>query len=305
MHAHTIMFVSFSFYEVTRSGSSVSLKQPLWNLPSQGESFRGSTPDLSASRRPLERTSSLSKTRPASSYMAAPSASQPTPPAFKPISSPPTMTPPPPPPPSSLLHQELASNKPPPLPTGPPPPPPQITKPTWLPVQPHSIPMPTVPPPPPPPLVPPSSLSDRSSGFFYSLPPSPKLKDAKFCNFRDSPPPPPPPFPASFTPSLPASLPPPPPPPPPKAPAVSTYRPAVPLLPPSYPCTAPSRKPPAIPGSAGTRPEKVWNVCALIFLFLDKQILGNSVRLRSELVSWVVRCFYLYSISRIFVLKSL
>ncbi|KAB5531139.1 hypothetical protein PHYPO_G00137450 [Pangasianodon hypophthalmus] len=236
---------------VTRSGSAASLKQPLWNLPSQGESFRGSTPDLSPSHRPLERTSSLSKTRPVSSYTAPPSPSQPTPASFKPLSSPPTMTPPPPPP--SLLHQEHASNKPPPLSTCPPPPPPptQITKPTWLPVQSHSIPMPTMPPPPPPPLVPPSSLSDRLPGFFYPLPPSPKLVDAKFGNFRDIPPPPPPPFPASFTPSLPASVPPPPLPPPPKAPAVSTYRPAVPLLPPSYPCTAPCRKPPAVPGSAG------------------------------------------------------
>lgn len=228
---------------MTRSGSTASLKQPLWNLPSQGESFRGSTPDLSPSCRPLERSSSLSKRRPVSSYTAPPSPSQPTPPSFKPLSCPPTMTPPPPPP--SLLHQEHASNKPPPLSTcpPPPPPPPQITKPTWLPVQSHSIPMPTVPPPPPP-----SSLSDR----FYPLPPSPKPVDAKFGNFRDSPPP----FPAFFTPSLPASVPPPPLPPPPKAPAMSTYRPAVPLLPPSYPCTAPSRKPPAVPGSAGTNPIK-------------------------------------------------
>ncbi|KAF4077759.1 hypothetical protein AMELA_G00211570 [Ameiurus melas] len=226
---------------VTRSGSTASLKQPLWNLPSRGESFRGSTPDLSPSCRPLERTSSLSKRRPVSSYTAPPSPSQATPPSFKPLSCPPTMAPPPPP---SLLHQEHASSKPPPLSTcpPPPPPPPQITKPTWLPVQSHSIPMPTIPPPPPPPLVPPSSLSDR----FYPLPPSPQPVDAKFGNFRDSPP-----FPVFFTPSLPASVPPPPLPPPPKAPAMSTYHPAVPLLPPSYPCTAPSRKPPAVPGSAG------------------------------------------------------
>ncbi|XP_060799178.1 WAS/WASL-interacting protein family member 3 isoform X2 [Neoarius graeffei] len=243
--------------DMTRTGSAASLKQPLWNLPSRGESFRGSTPDLSPSYGSLKRTSSLSKTRPVSSYLAPPSPSQPTPLSFKPLSSPP-------PPPPSLVHQEHANNKPPPLSTGPPqqpppppplppPPPPQITKPAWLPVQSHSIPMPTVPPPPAPPLFPPSSsLSDRLHSFFHPLPPSPKLVDAKFGNFRDSPPPPPPPFPTSFTPSLPASLPPPPLPPPPKAPAVSTYRPAVPPLPPSYPCTAPSRKPPAVPGSTGT-----------------------------------------------------
>ncbi|KAK3511764.1 hypothetical protein QTP70_021791, partial [Hemibagrus guttatus] len=225
---------------VTRSGSAASLKQPLWNLPSQRQSFRGSTPDLSPSHRTLERTSSLSKTRPVSSYTAPPSPSQPTPPSFKPLSSPPTMAPPPPPLPPSL-HQEHASNKPLPLSTcPPPPPPPHITKPTWLPVQSHALPMPTVPPPPPPPLVPPSSLP----GFFHSLSPSAKPVDAKFGNIRDSPPPPPPP-------PFPASLPPPPLPPPPKAAAVPPYRPAVPLLPPSYPCTTPSRKPPAIPTSAG------------------------------------------------------
>lgn len=218
---------------MTRSGSATSLKQPLWNLPFQGESFRGSTPDLSPSQKPLKRTSSLSKTRPVSSYMAPASPSQYIPPSFKTPSSPHTITLPPPP---SLLHQEHASNKQLPLSTCPPSPPPQITKPTWLPVNSHSIPMPTVPPPPAPPLVPPSC------GFFYPLPPSPKLVDAKFGNFRDSPP---------LPPTVPASFPPPPLPPPPKAPAGSTYRPAVPLLPPSYPCTAPSRKPPAVPGSTG------------------------------------------------------
>ncbi|KAK2836746.1 hypothetical protein Q7C36_014615 [Tachysurus vachellii] len=227
-----------------QSGSAVSLKHPLWNLPSKGQSFRGSTPDLSPSYRNMERTTSLSKTRPVSSYTAPPSPSQPTPPTFKLLSSPPSMAPPPPPP--SHLHQEHTSNKPPSLSTcapPPPPPPSQITKPTWLPVQSHSFPMPTVPPPPPPPLVPPSSLPDRLPSFFYPLSPSPKPADAKFGNIRDSPPPPPPAFPAS--------LPPPPLPPPPKAPAVPLYRPAVPVLPPSYPCMAPSRKPPAIPASAG------------------------------------------------------
>lgn len=234
---------------MTRSGSAASLKQPLWNLPSQGESFRGSTPDLSPLRRTLERTSSLSRTRPVSSYTAPPSPSQLTPPSYKSLSSPPTMAPPPPP--LSLLYQEHASNKPSLLSTFPPPPPPpsfQITKPTWLPVQTHSIPMPTVPPPPPPPLAPPSSLSIRSPGFFYPLSPSPKPVDAKVGNIRDSPPPPPSPL---FV-----ALPPPPLPPPTKVPVVSPYRPAVPLLPPSYPCMAPSRKPPAIPASAGTNPLK-------------------------------------------------
>ncbi|XP_058233402.1 WAS/WASL-interacting protein family member 3 [Hemibagrus wyckioides] len=227
---------------VTRSGSAASLKQPLWNLPSQRQSFRGSTPDLSPSHRNLESTSSLSKTRPVSSYTAPPSPSQPTPPSFKPLSSPPSMAAPPPPPlPPSLHHEHASLNKPLPLSTcpPPPPPPPHITKPTWLPVQSHALPIPTVPPlqPPPPPSVPPSS----PPGVFHPL--SPKLVDVKFGNIRNSPPPPPPPFPAS--------LPPPPLPPPPKAAAVPPYRPAVPLLPPSYPCTAPSRKPPAIPTSAG------------------------------------------------------
>ncbi|XP_062867943.1 WAS/WASL-interacting protein family member 3 [Trichomycterus rosablanca] len=233
---------------VTRSGSTASLKQPVWNLPSQEENFRASTPNLSASHRTLERTSSLNKTRPVSSYTAPPSPSQLTPPNSKLLTSPPTLTPPPLPPPLHL-HPERASNKPPPLPTClPPPPPPHITKPTWLPVQSNSIPAPTSPPPPPPP---PSTLSsalpERSSGFFFLPPPSPILADTRFCNIRDSPPLPPPPLPAYFPPSLPSSLPPPPPPPP-KVPA---YRPAVPQLPPSYPCTAPCRRPPAVPRSAG------------------------------------------------------
>ncbi|TTO63375.1 WAS/WASL-interacting protein family member 3 [Bagarius yarrelli] len=238
-------------HPVTRSGSAASLKQPLWNLPSHGENFRRSTPDLSPSRR----TASVSKTRPVSSYTAPPSPSQPTPPSFKPLSSPPTIAPPPPPPPPppSPLHQEHASNKPPPVSTCPPSPPPpphsQIPKPTWLPVQSHYIPMPTGPPPPPPPLVPPSLLSDRSPGFFSG--------EVKFGNIKDNPPPLPPPFSSSL----------PPPPPPPKAPAV--FRPAVPPLPPSYPCTAPSRKPPAIPASAGTKlTEDKKNLIIVAFLFL-------------------------------------
>ncbi|XP_016136908.1 vegetative cell wall protein gp1-like, partial [Sinocyclocheilus grahami] len=150
---------------VSRSGSTASLKQPLWNPPSQEDGFRGSAPDLSPSHKPLERASSLSKTRPISSYTAPPSPSQTTHPSFKLSSTPPSSAPPPPP-------QERPSNRPPPLPTClPPPPPPQMAKPTWLLVQSHSIPMPTTPPPPLPPSVPPSSLPDRSSGVFYPPPP--------------------------------------------------------------------------------------------------------------------------------------
>ncbi|KAG9280069.1 WAS/WASL-interacting protein family member 3, partial [Astyanax mexicanus] len=246
---------------VSRSGSSASLKQPLWNVPSQGDSLRRSTPDLSPSHRALERTASLTKPRPASSYTAPPSPSQPAPPSLKPQSPASSTMPPPPPPPPLSLYPERSTCRPPPLPTSPPPPPPpQITKPTWLPVQSHYIPMPTTPPPPPPPSVPPSTRPpDRSPGFFYAPPLSPGVLDVRFGSFRDAqgqlgspPPPPPPPLPASFSPSLPSSLPPTPPPLPPKVPAVPppTYRPAVPPLPPSYPCTAPSRRPPAIPRTA-------------------------------------------------------
>uniref|UniRef100_A0A671M7C6 WAS/WASL-interacting protein family member 3-like n=1 Tax=Sinocyclocheilus anshuiensis TaxID=1608454 RepID=A0A671M7C6_9TELE len=211
---------------VSRSGSTASLKQPLWNPPSQGDGFRGSAPDLSPSHKPLERASTLSKTRPISSYTAPPSPSQTTHPSFKLSSTPPSSAPPPPPPPP----QERPSNRPPPLPTClPPPPPPQTAKPTWLPVQSHSIPMPTSPPPPLPPSVPAFSLPDRSPL---------------------GPPPPPPPLPAPFACSHPSSAPPPL---PQKAPPVPspTYRPSVPPLPPSYPCNAPSRRPPAVPRFAG------------------------------------------------------
>ncbi|XP_026145677.1 WAS/WASL-interacting protein family member 3 isoform X1 [Carassius auratus] len=274
---------------VSRSGSTASLKQPLWNPPSQGDGFRGSAPDLSPSHKPLERASSLSKTRPISSYTAPPSPSQTSHPCFKLSSTPPSSAPPPPPPP-----QERPSNRPPPLPTcPPPPPPPQTAKPTWLPVQSHSIPMPTTPlpplppsvpayslpdrssgvfyppPPPPPPSVPPSSLPDRSSGVFYPPPPPPPAPSS-FSNkssgvfppppspgpfeMKDSPlgppPPPPPPLPASFACSHPSSAPPPLPQKVPPMPS-PTYRPSVPPLPPSYPCTAPSRRPPAVPRFAG------------------------------------------------------
>ncbi|XP_050993268.1 WAS/WASL-interacting protein family member 3 [Labeo rohita] len=276
---------------VSRSGSTASLKQPLWNPPSQGDGFRGSAPDLSPSHRPLERASSLSKTRPISSYTAPPSPSQTTHPSFKLYSTPPSSAPPPPPPPP----QERPSNRPPPLPTSPPPPPPpQSAKPTWLPVQSYSIPMPTTPPPPLPPSVPPSLLPDRSSGVFYPPPPPPppsvppsSLPDRSSGVFYPPPPPPPPSSSVSnrssgvFFPPSPSLGPlelkdsplgPPPPPPPPlpasfacshptsappplpqKVPPVPspTYRPSVPPLPPSYPCTAPSRRPPAVPRFAG------------------------------------------------------
>uniref|UniRef100_A0A672SHX9 Formin-like protein 3 n=1 Tax=Sinocyclocheilus grahami TaxID=75366 RepID=A0A672SHX9_SINGR len=217
---------------VSRSGSTASLKQPLWNPPSQEDGFRGSAPDLSPSHKPLERASSLSKTRPISSYTAPPSPSQTTHPSFKLSSTPPSSAPPPPP-------QERPSNRPPPLPTClPPPPPPQMAKPTWLPVQSHSIPMPTSPPPPLPPSVP------ASSGVFFPPPPSPgplEMKDSSL----GPPPPPPPPLPASFACSHLSSAPPPLPQKVPPMPS-PTYRPSVPLLPPSYPCTAPSRRPPAV-----------------------------------------------------------
>lgn len=273
---------------VSRSGSTASLKQPLWNPPSQGDGFRGSAPDLSPSHRPLERTSSQSKARPVSSYTPPTSPSQTTHPTFKLSSTPPSSAPPPPPPP----HQERPINKPPPLPTcPPPPPPPQMAKPTWLPVQSHSIPMPTTPPPPlppsvppsslpdrssgvsypppppPPPSVPPSSLPDRLSGFFYPPPPPPLSSHSNRSSgvfyplppspgsfeMKDSPlgpPPPPPPLPASFACSHSSSAPPPL---PQKAPPLPspTYRPSVPPLPPSYPCNAPSRRPPAVPRFAG------------------------------------------------------
>ncbi|XP_042632484.1 WAS/WASL-interacting protein family member 3-like isoform X1 [Cyprinus carpio] len=253
---------------VSRSGSTASLKQPLWNPPSQGDGFRGSAPDLSPSHKPLERAFSLPKTQPISSYTAPPSPSQTTHPSFKLSSTPLSSAPPPPPPPP----QERPSNRPPPLPTCmPPPPPPQSAKPTWLPVQSHSIPMPMTPPPPLPPSVPPSSLPDRSSGVFYPPPPPPppsvppsSLPDRSSGVFfppppspgpleiKDSPlgpPPPPPPLPASFACSHPSSGPPPL---PQKVPPVPspTYKPSVPPLPPPS-SSAPSRRPPAVPRFAG------------------------------------------------------
>ncbi|TRY65740.1 hypothetical protein DNTS_005580 [Danionella cerebrum] len=273
---------------VSRSGSSASLKQPLWNPPSQGDGFRGSAPDLSPSHRSIERTASLSKARPASSYTAPPSPSQNTHPTFKLSSTPPSSAPPPPPPP----HQERPMNKPPPLPTcPPPPPPPHLAKPTWLPVQSHFIPMPTTPPPPLPPSIPQSSLPDRSSGVFYPPPPPPPpsvppscLPDKSsgvfypppppfpsshsssiynqlsgvFYSLPSSPglieikeiPPPPPPLPASFASSQPTSAPPTTPQKVPHVPS-QTFKTCVQSLPPSYPCSAPSRRPPAVPRFAG------------------------------------------------------
>uniref|UniRef100_A0A8C6T7X4 WAS/WASL interacting protein family member 3 n=1 Tax=Neogobius melanostomus TaxID=47308 RepID=A0A8C6T7X4_9GOBI len=147
---------------------------------------------------------------------------------------PPPLAPPPPPP---QAHR-------PPLPSGPPPPPPssvaQVTRPTWLPVQ------SSAPPPPPPPPPPPLSYvpGDRSSGVFYPPPPQSHSSELSRCSPL-GPPPPPPPLPASFTPTCPSSLPPP----PPKVPPVPS--PAMRSLPPSYPCHAPTRRPPAVPRPAG------------------------------------------------------
>ncbi|XP_051992433.1 WAS/WASL-interacting protein family member 3-like [Xyrauchen texanus] len=246
---------------VSRSGSTTSLKHPLWNPPSQGDRFRRSAPDLSPPHKPLDRTPSLSKARPVSSYTAPPSPSQTAHPTFK-LPSTPCSAPPPPPP-----H----SNKPPPLPSGPPPPPPPyMAKPSWLSVKSHSIPMPTTPPPPLPPSASASSLPDRSSCVFYPPPPPPtSLPDRSSGVFYPPPPPPHPSLPPSSLPNRSSGVffPPPPSPellqmndshlgpplPPPKVPAMPspTYRPSVPPLPPSYPCSAPSRRPPAVPRSAG------------------------------------------------------
>uniref|UniRef100_A0A3B3CGX9 WAS/WASL interacting protein family member 3 n=1 Tax=Oryzias melastigma TaxID=30732 RepID=A0A3B3CGX9_ORYME len=124
-----------------------------------------------------------------------------------------------------------------------------VTKPTWLPVHHcHSVSQPSTPPPPPPP--PPPVQGDRSSGCFYSPPASAYSEPSRFPILRDSPlgpppPPPAPPLPASFSPSCPSTLPPP----PPRAPSVPSL--SVRSLPPSYPCNAPTRRPPAVPRSAG------------------------------------------------------
>ncbi|XP_068432462.1 WAS/WASL-interacting protein family member 3 isoform X1 [Clinocottus analis] len=240
---------------VSRSSSSASLK-PLWNPPAPAPA------DTSGVSEPL-RTAELRGSvhcplAPSSSAPPSPSHSSKHPPSFPAPSPPPPppappSAPPPPLPPQAL--QDRPPNRPPPLPSCPPPPPPfQVTKPTWLPIQ-HSyhsiLSQPsTPPPPPPPPFQPPSAVpGDRSSGCFYPLPPSPVHSEpSRFPILRDSPlgPPPPPPAPpltASFSPNCPL------PPPPPKVAAVPS--PAMRALPPSYPCNAPTRRPPAVPRSAG------------------------------------------------------
>lgn len=239
---------------VFRSSSSVSLK-PLWNPPVSCDS-------VPEPHRTVERASSIHRPlAPSSSAPPSPSHNSKHPPPM-PASPPPPPPPPPPPsapppPPPPLAFQDRPVIKPPPLPTCPPPPPPtQVTKPTWLPIQQsyhNSVPQCSTPPPPPPPPPPayasPSSVpGDRSSGSFYPLPPSPVHSEpSRFPILRDSPlgPPPPPPLPVSFTPTCPSNLPPP----PPKVPPVpsATMR----SLPPSYPCNAPTRRPPAVPRSAG------------------------------------------------------
>nr|XP_057903788.1 WAS/WASL-interacting protein family member 3 [Doryrhamphus excisus]XP_057903789.1 WAS/WASL-interacting protein family member 3 [Doryrhamphus excisus] len=214
---------------VSRSSSTASLK-PLWNTPVLVD-------------RPLAASSSAPPSPTHSSKHLAPLLTAPPP-------APPSAPPPPPPPPA---FQDRPINKPPPLPSCPPPPPPsQVMKPTWLPIQHHQHTANHQPPTPPlpPPYNPPSLPGDRSSGCFYPLPPSPvHSESARFPIVRDyssfGPPPPPPPLPTSYTPSCPATLPPP----PPKIPAIPS--PALRFLPPSYPCNAPTRRPPAVPRSAG------------------------------------------------------
>ncbi|XP_077600036.1 WAS/WASL-interacting protein family member 3 [Stigmatopora nigra] len=206
---------------------SSSLK-PLWNTPNLADLLG---PLGEASPRPLVSSSAPPSPTHAGKHLAPlPSATCP----------PPAPSAPPPPPPQ--IFQDRPSNRPPPLPSCPPPAPPSqvATKPTWLPIQ-LQLPLP---PPPPPSHNPPSLPRERSSWSFYP-PPSPAAHSeiARFPISRDySPlgPPPPPPLPTSYTPS-------PFPPPPPKIPASANFR----FLPPSYPCNAPTRRPPAVPKSAG------------------------------------------------------
>ncbi|XP_036372161.1 WAS/WASL-interacting protein family member 3 [Megalops cyprinoides] len=215
----------------SRSGSSPGLRQPLWSPPVADSGHGSSLQSLRAAERGPARAV----------------ASAPTTPTFNKPSTPP------------LLQDRPI--KPPPAPSGPPPAPPsQTTKPTWLPVQSHTLPQPSTPAPPPPPPPPASSAPDRSSGFFFPPPPPPIPSDFKFNSFRESQmaplPPPPPPLPVSFTPTCSSSLPPTLPQPPlPKVPPVPSpaLRSGVPPLPPSYPCTVPSRRPPAVPRPAGGR----------------------------------------------------
>ncbi|KAM4539619.1 uncharacterized protein wipf3 isoform 1-T2 [Odontesthes bonariensis] len=243
---------------VSRSSSSASLR-PLWNPPISADSSSESEPhrmaDVQSSFHRLLASSCSSSAPPSPSHS---TKHPPSFPAYSPSTPPPAPPSAPPPPPPPHAFQDRPANKPPPLPSCPPPPPPfQVTKPTWLPIQ-HShhtsVSQPSTPPPPPPPLTyqPPSSVpGDRSSGCFYSPPPSAVYSEpSRFPILRDSPlgpppPPPPPPLPPSLTPSCQPILPPPP---PKMAPVPS---PAMRSLPPSYPCNAPTRRPPAVPRSAG------------------------------------------------------
>ncbi|XP_037119457.1 WAS/WASL-interacting protein family member 3 [Syngnathus acus] len=220
---------------VSRSSSSASLK-PLWNTPTLADLI-GPRP-LASSSAPPSPTHASKHLAPLPVVAPAP----PTPPA------PPSAPLPPPPPP--LIFQDRPANKPPPLPSCPPPPPPfHGTKPTWLPIQ-HYQHTPSAKPltPPPPTYNPPSLPGDRSSWSFFPPPPHVVHSEpARFPILRDSSPlgPPPPPLPSFYTPSFPSNLPPP----PPRIPAVPS--PALRFLPPSYPCNAPTRRPPAVPRSAG------------------------------------------------------
>ncbi|XP_034016397.1 WAS/WASL-interacting protein family member 3 [Thalassophryne amazonica] len=222
--------------------SSAASQKPLWNPPTLADT--SSVPELhrvvdpgNVAYLPLATTSSAppspshSSKHPSLHLGFLPVLPTPPPP-------PPTAPPPPPPPQAS---------RPPPLPSCPPPPPPsQATKPTWLPIQqPHYA------PPPPPSSVPPSTIHmDHLSGCVYPPPSSPLIDvPPQLSVLRDSslgppPPPPPPCLPAPITPSCPSTLPPP----PLKIGPMHSQAPR--SLPPSYPCNAPTRRPPAVPRSA-------------------------------------------------------
>ncbi|XP_057684058.1 WAS/WASL-interacting protein family member 3 isoform X2 [Corythoichthys intestinalis] len=224
---------------VSRSSSSASLK-PLWNTPNLADLIG---PLGEVGPRPLVSSSAPPSPTHASKHLAPLSLAT----ATTSTPSAPPSAPPPPPPPQAF--QDRSSNKPPPLPSCPPPPPPSqvTTKPTWLPIQ-HNQPST----PPPPSYNPPSLPRERSSWSFYPPPPPVVHSEiARFPILRDysplgpPPPPPPPPLPTSYTPSTLTTFPPP----PPKIPAVAS--PSLRFLPPSYPCNAPTRRPPAVPKSAG------------------------------------------------------
>nr|XP_015811402.2 WAS/WASL-interacting protein family member 3 [Nothobranchius furzeri] len=218
--------------QVSRSSSAASLR-PLWNTPTSSDRPGGLEPHRTAEIQRLLTSSSSAPPSPSHSNKHPPPfpASSP----FTPPPAPPSAPPPPPPP--------QAYSKPPSLPTCPPPPPPfQVTKPTWLPIQHHApVPHPSTPPPPPP--------GDRSSGCFYSPPPSAAISEPstfiRHSPLGPPPPPPPPPLPASLTPSCSNTVAPPP---PKSAPVPSS---AMCSLPPSYPCNVPTRRPPAVPRSLG------------------------------------------------------